>query len=524
MLVLLPFLGMPFTIDDVTFLLQAKHVLVDPLHPTAFEMIADAHRIRLSQQLVSGPVMAYLLIPSVLLGGAEWAAHIIQLILVVVSCLATSRLALRLGLDRRGATITTLLVVVSPAVLGMATTGMPDIAAMAFAVLGIERYLASLEEKNLLAGASASVCLAIAALARPHAILTIPCAVFLGIAFLMTRTGSLSGLRSSIVRLAAPAVGAFVIWGVVTWIMRDPQSGQTVVATTAERINRKKLYTNVAGFFLNWVAAFPLGLLWPMLRSRGYANTARTFAAFMIALIPVRKGVYAEFAWWLVIIAIAWTGLGIDIFFDSLIDGWKRKDWTQIALLSWMSIAAPTVFYVHVPPKALVPAAPAMAIMLARAFRRSDATSRYRSLLASSTICVALGVLIILAEARFAFAGREAARTAGALMRQGHRVWVDGSWGVEWYGMQEGAEVMATTAPFPKAGDLVVQSLGGVEVERFPDRTRLSARIFDGIGGIVQGQGAGFFSNGGGPLPWKLTDKEIARIEVWRIESDRRTQ
>ena len=58
--VLLPFLGKAFTIDDVTFLLQAKHILRDPLHPTAMDMVFHGVRLRLSHELVTGPVMAYL--------------------------------------------------------------------------------------------------------------------------------------------------------------------------------------------------------------------------------------------------------------------------------------------------------------------------------------------------------------------------------------------------------------------------------------------------------------------------------
>lgn len=101
-LILLPFLGKAHTIDDVTFLLQAEHVLQDPLHPTAFEMLSDGNRVRLSSLMVSGPAMAYLLVPSVLLGGAEWAAHLVQFLLVIAAILATVSLAMQLGIDRRG--------------------------------------------------------------------------------------------------------------------------------------------------------------------------------------------------------------------------------------------------------------------------------------------------------------------------------------------------------------------------------------------------------------------------------------
>src|SRR5262245_41514216 len=87
----LPFLGKAHTIDDVTFLLQAKHALHDPWHPTAFDMVADGHRIRLSSQLVTGPLMAWLLVPCASLGGTEWAAHLLQWLLVGVSIVCTVR-------------------------------------------------------------------------------------------------------------------------------------------------------------------------------------------------------------------------------------------------------------------------------------------------------------------------------------------------------------------------------------------------------------------------------------------------
>jgi hypothetical protein len=38
MLVLVPFLGKAFTIDDTLFLYLARHALTDPLHPAAFDM------------------------------------------------------------------------------------------------------------------------------------------------------------------------------------------------------------------------------------------------------------------------------------------------------------------------------------------------------------------------------------------------------------------------------------------------------------------------------------------------------
>src|SRR5579859_6488547 len=76
--VLLPFRNKAFTIDDTLFLQQARHLLVDPLHATAFETVWSEARVplRVSAIMPSGPVMAWLLVPSVSAGGAEWLAHL----------------------------------------------------------------------------------------------------------------------------------------------------------------------------------------------------------------------------------------------------------------------------------------------------------------------------------------------------------------------------------------------------------------------------------------------------------------
>jgi hypothetical protein len=115
--VLLPFLGKAFTIDDTMFLRQAEHLLSDPLHPTAFEMVwsSAAAPVRNSAIMPSGPAMAYLLVPCVRLGGTEWVAHLTQLLLFGLAILATAGLALRLGLDRAGARAASLLLAATPA-------------------------------------------------------------------------------------------------------------------------------------------------------------------------------------------------------------------------------------------------------------------------------------------------------------------------------------------------------------------------------------------------------------------------
>ena len=134
-------------------------------------MLSDGNRVRLSSLMVSGPAMAYLLVPSVLLGGAEWAAHLVQFLLVILAILATVSLAMQLGIDRRERSIGGLIIASTPAVMGMAVTSMPDIPAMAFAVLGMERFLPGGRSEDGINALPLPLGFALAFLSRPHLIL-----------------------------------------------------------------------------------------------------------------------------------------------------------------------------------------------------------------------------------------------------------------------------------------------------------------------------------------------------------------
>ena len=114
-LLLLPFLNKPFTIDDPLFLREAKHALVDPLHPADFEQVWNAgDRQKLSQYLLGGTLPAYVLAPVAALGGREWMAHLYQLLLLCGFLVATVSVARRLGCDMRQASTVGLLVAVEP--------------------------------------------------------------------------------------------------------------------------------------------------------------------------------------------------------------------------------------------------------------------------------------------------------------------------------------------------------------------------------------------------------------------------
>src|SRR5512136_247741 len=89
LILLAPFFNKAFTIDDPVFLEEARHVLSDPIHPSAFEMVWRYQPERVSQLVPTGPVIAWLLAPSIMVGGSEWSVHAIELAMLWLGILAT---------------------------------------------------------------------------------------------------------------------------------------------------------------------------------------------------------------------------------------------------------------------------------------------------------------------------------------------------------------------------------------------------------------------------------------------------
>ena len=118
--------------------------------------------------------MGYLLVPVILAGGAEWIAHLLQILLACLAVLAIVRLALRLGCDRVQAVFAGLMLAGIPPFLSMASTAMPDVAALALGLIGIERLLAWKDEQRWHQGAIAGLTLGLAPYARPHVVLLMP--------------------------------------------------------------------------------------------------------------------------------------------------------------------------------------------------------------------------------------------------------------------------------------------------------------------------------------------------------------
>jgi len=523
-LAVLPFLGKAFTIDDPIFLKEAEHVLVDPLHPTAFEYPWNQEPERVSAIVPTGPVGAWILVPAVLAGGSEPVAHLITLAFLWLAILATVSLGLQLGLGRAGATAAGLLLATAPAVLAMAGTAMPDVAAMALGVAGLDRLVAWNRDRRLLAALLAAILLGLAPLARTHLLLLLP----LGALLLVDEPLSLDSWRGRPRSRWLPLAGAAaLVWG-GTVLTRDPGgTAGTIQGAVVSLSGLDNLPFNTVVFHVHWVMTTTLGLAWAILRWRALLSrwwllvVGTAGAAFLLRL---GHGTWEHQS------MAPLAGLGLAVLADVVVDAWQRRDRLQAVLWLWLLLPLPAVIYVHFPAKYLLASAPAAALLVARRLKDVGRGAAWSVLGLSAVLGTLLGVAMLRADSNFGDAGREAAATLIApRVASGEHVWFLGHWGFQWYAERAGGRFFSVSPPYPVPGDIVVSSRESspqFDILDLHDRSMIVplARVELGEpGGRIMSRkgGAGFYSNTWGYLPWTWSEEPIESYFVWRLVKTR---
>jgi hypothetical protein len=429
----------------------------------------------------------------------------------------SAALALRVGISDRGARWVALLVASSPAVLACSMTDMPDVPTMTFAALGAERLLAFRDDRRVSSAIAATLGFALCVLSRPHGALVPVCLLPM-----LLPEWSLRALRSRAPWIsAAPTAAAGLLVILVYRVMSDRQEVDTNIAGLAMTYaNFSKVHLNLPNIPAQWVLSFPLGFAYAWLHGR---RMVRAPWCWLGALIGVALAVWSQRAYhhdeWLIWQAPV-TALGTAVLVDALVDAIARRDAIDVGLALWLLIAVPTALYSQLPPKYLVPSAPAMAVLIVRGAERQARTS-WRALAALAAIGVALGVLVIRADAAMGEVGRTGGEIVAEEVKKaapGQWVWADGAWGFQWYAMRAGAHPLSKAGRLPKLGDVVVVGEQGWVLQlSWKKQQRLRRLDFDEPGGRILTPPAGFFSNGWGPLPWVWSDEPLSPIEVWEF-------
>ena len=513
---LVPFLNKAYTIDDPWFLLEARQILKTPLQPLSFEICWMGNETcTRASNLGAGTrqgLMGYLLVPVVLAGGAEWIAHLLQLLLVCVTVLAMVRLALRLGFDRVQAAVAGLLLVAIPPFLAMASTAMPDTAALALGLTGLERLLAWKDEQRWQQAVLASLMLGLAPYARPHMALLMPLGALWLLDEFQIRKVLAQVRRQPYLWMPLPVAACILV--TVNLLTRDVGPTSASQDILVGLVNVPK---NLYAYLLYLTVPIPFAAVWLIMHSRKSPGLlvlpAVPVLLFHLMLFPERS--LAQ-EWPTAAALYGLTALAHMIYH-------YLRVWDRIGMLLslWVLIPVPAIIYIHLPIKYMLAVLPAIVLILIRTISTAAGSRALPVYGMLALACTAYSCVLLKADADFAEYGRKAAAELIAPhVAAGEKVWYGGHWGFYWYAQEAGARISKPAEPGPNPGELLAVGLleaGGVTRERFPHRELIDSRHYDSPHGRTMGYGAGLYSNGYGIATWMWNPQATNDYELWRI-------
>jgi hypothetical protein len=512
---LTPYLTKAFTIDDPWFLLEARQILKTPSQPMSFDVCWMGNETCTRAALL-GPgalqaLMGYLLTPVILANGAEWVAHCIQLLLACICVVSMVRVTLRLGFNQIQAVTAGLLLVAIPPFLAMTATAMPDIAALALALTGIEQLLAWKNDRRWRQAVAAATLLGLAPYARPQTVFLIPLAAL----WLFDDLPIAKAVRQFRRQLSlwAPIPIALCILAGVIHITRD--RGSAAAGDTLLRA--QNIPPNLAAYAMYLAFPIPFALIWLGVHWR------KTPGKLVLPAIPMLVMHFVFFRsqdlldeWPTLAALYGLTAVG-HLIYTRLRSG----DRLGLILSLCILIPVPAALFAHLPIKYLLAVMPAVILLMVRALWRLESRP---ALQISGTLLFSLTLyscLLLEADADFAEYGRRAAAELIAPhVAAGERVWYGGEWGFYWYAAEAGAKISKPGEPGPNPGDLLAVGLvegGDVTRDRFPHRVLVDSRSYDAPHGRTMGYGGGLYSNGCGKSLWVWKPETTNDYELWRV-------
>jgi hypothetical protein len=515
---LLPYLNTAYTIDDPWFLLEARQILKTPLQPMSYAICSMGTELCLlrASSLGSGStqaLMGYLLVPVTLAGGAEWMAHLLQILLACLAVLEMVRLALRFGFNRVQSTAAGLMLTAVPPLLPLANSAMPDVAALALGLTGMEHLLAWKDERRWYQAAIASVGLGLAPFARPHLALFLPLgALWLWNEFRIRRM--LEQFRQE-ASLWAPILIAGCVLIAVNLLTHDrsPVYESRQVLASLRHVPR-----NLYSYGMYMLFPIPFAAVWLAMGWR------KTPMLLVVPAIPVLVLHFAMFPSRSLVqewpTAVALYGLAALISMIHRYVG--ERDRIGMLLGLWVLLPVPVTIYFQFPIKYMLAVTPAVVLIVIRTLSTRSRAVEWSAYTAVVLVCSAISCVLLKANADFAEYGRRAAAELIAPhVAAGEKVWYgSGQWGFYWYAQEAGAEVSKPGERGPNPGELLVVGLiegGGTTLKRFPNRELVESRHYNSPHGRTMEYGGAFYSNVFGDALWVWKPEATNDYEVWRI-------
>jgi hypothetical protein len=522
---LLPFVGKAFHIDDPLFIWCARHIQSDPFNFYGFNLNWIGREAPMAAVTQNPPLAAYYLaLVGSLLGWSEIALHAGFLLPALALVLGTYCLGRNFCSQPLWAALAT---VAAPVFLLSSTSVMCDTMMMAFWVWSVFFWMEGFKTGNPAKLGVAALLIAACSLTKYFGISLIPllltyswlerrrigrrlawlCLPVLALAFYQWLTHRLYG-RGLLLNAVAYATQLRVGGELPSKLLAGlafAGGGLVILLTAAPLLwDRKKL---AAGVFM----AVMVGLL---------VSTMDKVGAFPVIDAGKVK--------WLFVIQISlWVTAGTSLAFLVAAD-WLRQKTPASALLG-LWVAGTFVFACAVnwtvSGRNILPMLPAVSLLLIRRLEARDFFREWRSTrLLLGPLGVSLLIALLVARADYRLA--ESARTAASFMTQKlgvtpNAIWFEGHWGFQYYMEKLGAKALDRHDLHLSSNEVIVVPTRNSYLFPLPEdqvEPRSEHEFAASKWLAIMSAGAGYYSDGWGPLPYVFCSAPAEQYVVFRVK------
>jgi len=522
---LLPFVGKAFHIDDPLFIWCARHIQSDPFNFYGFNLNWYGRETSMAAVTQNPPLAAYYLaLVGSLLGWSEIALHASFLLPALAMVFGTYYLGRNFCSQPFWAALAT---VVTPVFLLSSTSVMCDTMMMAFWVWSVFFWMEGIKTENPAKLGVAAFLIAACSLTKYFGISLIPllltcsllekrrigrwlaflCLPVLALAFYQWLTHRLYG-RGLLLNAVAYATQLRVGGELPSKLLAGlafAGGGLVILLTAAPLLwDRKKL---AAGVFM----AVMVGLL---------VSTMDKVGAFPVIDAGKVK--------WLFVIQISlWVTAGTSLAFLVAAD-WLRQKTPASALLG-LWVAGTFVFACAVnwtvSGRNILPMLPAVSLLLIRRLEARDFFREWRSTrLLLGPLGVSLLIALLVARADYKLA--DSARTAASFMTRKlgvppNAIWFEGHWGFQYYMEKLGAKALDRHDLHLSPNEVIVVPTRNSYLFPLPEdqvEPRSEHEFTASKWLAIMSAGAGYYSDGWGPLPFVFCPAPAEQYVVFRVK------
>lgn len=506
---LAPFLTKPFNIDDPLFVWTARHIWANPAAPYAFSVNWNGFSQPMWEAMQNPPLMSYYLaLAAGIFGWSEIGLHIACLLPAIAVVLGTYRLAkLFCGWPMLAALAT----LFAPGCFVSSTTVMCDVAMLALWVWAVVFWVEGIKSGNFGKLLWAGIFIALALLTKFNSLCLLP---------LLAAYGWIE--KRAIGRWAFCLLIPIAALGAYEWLTFHCY-GEPHFIASYKYAHHLQTFQGLAKYFktLNTltftggcfaIAFFCAPVLWSKKTLLWF-----TGIGVLLSSLAIIGGMIAKNLYWIVganlfsleMQTILWSVGGVCVLALTITDTWQKRDPDSWLLALWIlgTFAFAAFIYWMVNARAILPMAPAVAILIVRRWEKTGLPMG-TGLKLSFVAGAALSLLAAQADFQLAITARKGAEQACAKFADSPgRLWFQGHWGFQYYMQQAGAQPVDFDHPSLVPGDILIDpdlNSGGLRYDKkslIPSGS-FSLPAFPWLATLNASVGGGFYSQWAGPVPF----------------------